>query len=277
MSYLTRAALEAALVGGTCGVVGVQVVLRRLGFFAAALAHASFPGAVLAGILGLSAYAGAGVAGVLVVLTVAALHRTAGHSATVGVVLAAALALGVVLASARSGASRDVAAYLAGHLLTVQPRDLAVAATAAVLVAAALALLGKELLLAAFDRTALAAQGYPVLALDLAVLALVEIAVLAALPAAGTVLVLGLLAAPAATARCWTGSPGTLAAAAAALGAAEGVTGVALSQRYDLAGGAAVVLVGCTVLAAVLAAALAAALAVALAARRLPSGVRRWR
>lgn len=39
-----RAVAEVILVGALAGLIGVQVVLRRLSFFTMALTHASFPG-----------------------------------------------------------------------------------------------------------------------------------------------------------------------------------------------------------------------------------------
>jgi ABC-type Mn2+/Zn2+ transport system permease subunit len=50
--FARRALVEAVMVGGLCGAVGVHVLLRRLPFFTMALGHATFPGVVLAGLLG---------------------------------------------------------------------------------------------------------------------------------------------------------------------------------------------------------------------------------
>ena len=71
--FARRALLEAVMVGGLCGVVGVHVLLRRLPFFTMALGHATFPGVVLAGLLGISLFAGAAAFGAVVVVVVALL------------------------------------------------------------------------------------------------------------------------------------------------------------------------------------------------------------
>ena len=55
---MRRALVEAVLVGALCGVVGVHVVLRRLPFFTVTVAHATFPGVVLAAIIGIGELTG---------------------------------------------------------------------------------------------------------------------------------------------------------------------------------------------------------------------------
>ena len=59
----------AALVGG---VVGVHVVLRRLPFLVMGLTHATVPGLVIAGLLGVNLLAGTLAFGVVVVAVVGA-------------------------------------------------------------------------------------------------------------------------------------------------------------------------------------------------------------
>jgi manganese/iron transport system permease protein len=243
--FAQRALLEAVMVGALCGLVGVHVLLRRLPFFTMAMGHATFPGVVLAAIAGVNLLLGAGLFGVLVVVLVALLGARERVDATsaVGVVLAGAFALGVLLLSAQAGFARDLTAYLVGSIVTVQPGDLATTAVAGAGVLAALAALHKELLLGAFDRAGLAALGYPVLALDVALLLLVEATLVTAIPAVGTILAVALLCAPAAAARLWTDRLGATMALSAGLGAASGVVGLAISQHWRVAAGAAIVLV----------------------------------
>ncbi|MCU1350946.1 MAG: ABC-type transporter, integral rane subunit [Acidimicrobiales bacterium] len=238
-------ALVEVLVAGTiCGVVGVHVVLRRMSFLTIALTHATFPGLVLAGLLGVSLVGGTLVFGLVVVAAIALLgqaDRLESSTAT-GVVLSGGFALGVLLVSAREGFSRDLSAYLVGSVATVSRSDIVLTAAVGVAVLVVLALLGKELVLGAFDPAALAALGYPVLALELVALVLVEVTVVTSLPAMGTILSVALLVSPAATARLWTERVGTAMVLAAALGAASGAVGLAVSTRFDVAAGASIAL-----------------------------------
>jgi len=255
--FARRALLEAVMVGGLCGTVGVHVLLRRLPFFTTALGHATFPGVVLAGLLGVNLFAGAALFGVVVVVVVALLgsRERVDDTSAVGVTLSGAFALGVLLLSAQAGFSRDLTAYLVGSIVTVQRGELVTTAVAGAAVLGVLAVLHKELVLGAFDRGALAALGYPVLALDVALLLLVEATVVTSIPAVGTILAVALVVAPAATARLWTERLGATMAVAAALGAASGVVGLAISLHWRVAAGATIALVAgavfaCSMLAA---------------------------
>ena len=232
----------AALVGG---VVGVHVVLRRLPFLVMGLTHATFPGLVIAGLLGVNLLAGTLAFGVVVVAVIVALGAAdqVESSSAIGVVLAAGFALGVVLLSASDGFARDLSAYLVGSVATVSPTDVWITAAAALVVLGGLALLHKELVLGAFDAGSLAALGYPVLVLDLVLFVGIEVTVVTALPAMGTILCVSLLVAPAAAARLWSDDLVATMAIAAALGVTAGAAGLAISVAAHTAAGATVALV----------------------------------
>jgi manganese/iron transport system permease protein len=250
--YTRRALLEVILVGALCGAIGVHVVLRRLSFFTMAMTHATFPGIVLASLLGVNLLLGTGVFGVLLVLTVAGLwtRRGTDQTSAVGVVLSGGFALGVVLLSAQSGFTKDLSAYLVGSILTVDGNDLVVTAIVAVAVLALLVLLGKELLLAAFDPTALVAMGYSATALNIVLLLAVETTVVVAVPAVGTILSVALIVAPAATARLWCERITPMMITATGIGIVSGVIGLSVSQLVDVAAGAAIVITACLIFAA---------------------------
>jgi ABC-type Mn2+/Zn2+ transport system permease subunit len=243
--FARRALVEAVLAGGFCGLVGVYVLLRRLPFLTVALAHATFPGAVLAELLGLNLLVGAGLFGVVVALAVVGLgaRERVEETSAVGVVLAGAFALGVLLLSAQPGFSRDVSAFLVGSILTVQEGDLVATAVTGLAVLGVLAALHKELVLGAFDRNGLAALGYPVAVLDLALVLCIQLTLVTALPAVGAMLAVALVVAPAATARLWTDRLGPAMVLAPALGIASAVVGLTLSQHVRVAAGASIVLV----------------------------------
>jgi len=245
--YARRALIEALLVGALCGLVGVHVVLRRLSFFTMAMTHATFPGVVLAALVGVDLLLGSGLFGVLVVLGVSWLttRPRSDSAAAVGVVLSAGFALGVVLLSAQAGFTRDLSAYLVGSIVTVQAGDLVKTALVLAAVALTLALVGKELVFGAFDRGGMVAAGYPAGRLDLLLLLVVELTVVTSVPAVGTIQAVALIVAPAAAARLWSDRIGPTTALAVLLGMASGVVGLAVSQAYQVAAGAAIVLAAC--------------------------------
>jgi ABC-type Mn2+/Zn2+ transport system permease subunit len=244
-----HAVLEAVLVSCAAALVGVQVVLRRLAFFTMAMTHATFPGVVLAAILGFSVYLGGALIGLLAALAVVGLTRRRGHdpSAATAVALAFGFALGVALLSAQNGFTKDLSAYLVGSILTVSTGDLLVAAGVLVGVALVLVLTHRQLVFAAFDPVGARAAGYPVAALDLLMLLLIEAVVLTALPVVGTILALALVVAPAAAARLWTDRLSTMTAVAVVIGVGSALGGLWLSRTYDVAAGGAISLLASAV------------------------------
>jgi len=248
---IRRALLEAVLVGALCGAVGVHVLLRRLPFFTLALSHATFPGVVLASLLGVSVYLGGALAALGLVLAVAVIGSTRRLEASTatGVALAGAFATGVLLQTAQTGASRNLAGFLVGDILTVNASDLATTVAFGLVVVAVLALFHKELIFAAFDPIGARAAGYETAKLEVLVLIGVALTVVTSIRAVGTILAVALLVTPALAARQWTSSVGRMMFLGAALGALSGVGGIAASSQWGIADGSAIALTATTLLA----------------------------
>ncbi len=242
--FFQRAAIEAVLVGSLCGAVGVHVLLRRLPFFVVAMSHATFPGVVIASVLGFSIVAGGIGFGLLVVLGIVALGsvRALDDSSAIGVVLAGSFAIGVLVLSSRASASRDLSAFLVGQILTVTPADIATTVAVGVVLLAVLVALHKELIHGAFDPAGLGALGYSTRALDLIVLVAITVALVTSVPAVGTLLSVALLTVPALAARQWVERVVPMMVVAAAIGAGSGLLGLCLSAAFDVAAGGAIAL-----------------------------------
>ncbi len=244
---LRRALLEAVLVGALCGAVGAHVVLRRLPFFTITVAHATFPGIVLATIVGLSELVG----GLLFVfMLILAIYVVAGErrldtNTAVGVALAGSFGLGVMLQSTQNGFSKDLTAILVGSVLTVQRHDVVTTFIVGMVVLCALIATHKELVYRAFDPQGAEAQGYRRV-LDLVLLLAVGATVVATIPAVGTILAVALLSVPAMTARLVTRRVGTAMVVGAGYGAASSVLGLTASAEWNYAAGASIALASAT-------------------------------
>jgi ABC-type Mn2+/Zn2+ transport system permease subunit len=171
------------------------------------------------------------------------------------VALAAGFALGVALLSARSGFTKDLAAFLAGSILTVTTGDLAVAGAVLTVLLVVTALFGKELLFTAFDRDGARAAGYRTGLLELVVLLLAEAVIVTSVPAVGAILAVSLIVAPAGAARLWTDRVASMSVLATAIGLGCGLGGLWLSARFDVAAGGAISLLAAAVFVASLLAA----------------------
>jgi manganese/iron transport system permease protein len=251
--FMQRALLEAVLLGVVGAVVSVFVVLRRLAFVSDVLTHTVFPGVVIgflvAGTGGI--VWGALVFAVLsaVLLTVLGARARVTEDASMAIVLTAFFAFGVILVSRRSSFTTDLTAFLFGRILTVDRSQILVTAVLGAAVLLMLGLLGKELLLRAFDPAGAEARGYRVLVLDLVLNLAVALVVVAAVRAVGTVLVIALLVVPGAAGRLLSDRLAGITVAAIVTAALAGWLGLVASWQASvnhglrLASGATVVLV----------------------------------
>jgi ABC-type Mn2+/Zn2+ transport system permease subunit len=247
LPFLRDALLELVLLAVAGGVLGAWIVLRRLAFFTHAVGSATFPGLVAADASGVSPT----LAGLAVGLGYAGGVERAGRAGrepgtATALLLVAALAAGVVLASDvfESGAAVD--RLLFGTLLGLDTVDLALSAAAATLAAAGSLALGRTWAAVAFDPDGAGALGVPAALADFLLLALVSVAAVAAIPAVGALLVTAIYVLPAASARLLTSSVSGLIALALALALAEGVVGLYLAYWLDVPPGPPVAVLGAT-------------------------------
>jgi ABC-type Mn2+/Zn2+ transport system permease subunit len=239
--FLRRAFLELALVGLATGPLGCWVVFYELSYGAESLAHALFPGLVVAALAGIPLLVG-GAAGVLVAAAaIAVLGRTPelGRDTSVAVVVTSLFGLGVLLALSPSSPP-GIQELLFGDVLAVTTTDLAVTAALAAGVLGALAALHRQLLVVGFDRGSARAFGASPLRVDLALLGLVAAGVLVGVQSHGNLLVVAVIVGPAATARLLTRRIVPMMALASELALAAAVAGLYLSYYADLAAGASV-------------------------------------
>lgn len=248
LPFLREALVELVLLAVTGGVLGAWVVLRRLAFFSHAAGSATFPGLVVADASGVSPT----LAGLAVALGYAGGVQRAGragreHGEATALLLVAALATGVILASDvfESGAAVD--RLLFGTLLGLGTTDLAISAAVAVIATAAAIALGRTWSAVGFDPESARALGLPAGRADLLLLGLVAVAAVAAIPAVGALLVTAVYVLPAAAARMLTGSIRGLVTCALALALAEGVAGLYLAYWLDVPPGPPVAVLGAVV------------------------------
>ena len=254
LSFMRTAVVELVLLAVAGGLLGAWIVLRRLAFFAHAVGGATFPGLVLADASGLRPLVAAlavalAYAGVVWRAGVRAVGRAA--DAVTGLVLAAALGVGVILASDVFESGARVDSLLFGSLLAIEPGDVWAAAFAAALVVVATLALGPAWLASGFDREGTRAIGARVGAADALLLGLVAVTVVASLPAVGALLTAALFIVPAATVRLVAPTVRALLVGSVLLAVAEGVVGAYLALWLDAPPGPAVALLGGAVFALV--------------------------
>jgi ABC-type Zn uptake system ZnuABC Zn-binding protein ZnuA/ABC-type Mn2+/Zn2+ transport system permease subunit len=246
LEFVQRGVLEVLLLSGAAGLLGTWIVMRGLSFYAHAVGTAAFPGLVLADGLGFSAPLGAFAAALVFAFGVERLARRprAGYDSLTALVLVAALAAGVVLASDVFHSGGDVDSLLFGSLLLTGTRDLVLAAGASAAAIAATLTLGPRWLARGFDPAAARAMGLRSQLPDAALLVLVAFAVVASLTAIGALLATSLFVVPAATVRLWTQRLPVWQLGSVALAAAQGIAGLWLSVELNTPPGPTVAVMG---------------------------------
>jgi len=242
--FMQRAMAELVLVGIIGGVLGCWVIFYELSYSAESLAHALFPGLVVAALAGVPLLIGGavGVLGAAILVATAGRTPEIGHDAAVAVVITGLFGLGVVLALSPASPP-GLAGLLFGDLLGVTGSDIKLAATLATAAIIALVLCHRLLLAVGFDRSAARAFGARPLVADLALLTLLAAAILIGVQGLGNLLVLAVIIGPAATARLYASRMTPMMALAAAIAIAGGAAGLYLSYYADTAAGASVAIV----------------------------------
>lgn len=245
-AFAQRALLATVLLAVGGGLLGTVVVLRDLPFFAHAVGAGSYPALVLGAIWGGSVYA-MGFSGAILfagLLWLVSLGRGADprvRDTRTGLLVAAALAAGAVLASSYGGdasVSINPEAILFGSVLTVDSTALSFAALLTAVVALGVFMRGDHWLAAGFDRGA--ASGLGVSRNDALMLQIVALAVAAALPLTGALMAGALIVIPAATARMLVKRAATMTLVSPLIAVFAGVLGLYLSLAFDLPSGASI-------------------------------------
>jgi manganese/zinc/iron transport system permease protein len=249
--------LAAMLAGGTCGLLGSFLVLRRESLVGDALSHAVLPGIVLGFALtgaraGLPMLIGAMVAGLAAVALIALVQKAArlDPAAAIGAVFTTFFAIGLVLLEVTGARSvdldldcvlfgqletlvwtegRDLGSLFDAQALAALPRQLGLLAGVALAVGLAVAALWRPIKLVCFDPAYAQALGIPGRWIEIGLALMVAAAAVAAFEAVGSILVVAMLVCPAAALRLMTDRYAVQVLGGAALGAGLGAVGYALA------------------------------------------------
>lgn len=273
-------------IAALCGVLSVFVVLKRMAFIGQGISHAAFGGvgAAVLGALAADLYVPAWqgalasplardavVAAFCVIsaVVIGYLSRRGRFSedTAIGIVLVAAMALGVVLLDVRArwlseaigsglltrgqvGYTPSFHYLLFGDILSITRSDVVVAGVLTGIVIATTIALFKELVFFAFDEETAGVFGVPIRALYYGLLVCLGVAIVASMRSLGVVLASALLVLPGAAARCWSRRIGIVTILSALLAVAGVAAGLLLAiQLRFLSPGPVIVLTLCLLLA----------------------------
>jgi zinc/manganese transport system permease protein len=234
----------------SAGPIGVFLMLRRMSLVGDAMAHAILPGVAIGFLVaGLDVFAmtlGGLAAGLIIALLAGAVSRTTKlqEDASLAVFLLVSLALGVVIVTANGIDIDRLMTFLFGETAAKMSADkLLVIDGNATISLIALALIYRPLVLDCVDpgflRSVSRADGIA----HLTFLVLLVLNLINAFHALGTLLGVGIIIIPAATARFWTRDISTMIALAIGSGLLSGFVGLLFAFHAAVPAGPAVTLV----------------------------------
>lgn len=208
--YAIWAGLAASVVSG---IIGSYVVVKRIVFISGSISHSVLGGIGFClwlerakGIEWLSPLYGALVAAILSALIIGwiRIHYQQREDTVIAALWSVGMAVGVIFISQTPGSNVELTNYLIGNILWVTPTDLKILCVLDLLTIACVFCLHKRFLAICFDEEQAALQGLRVHALYLFLLVLTAISIVLLIQVVGIILVMTMLAIPAAIANLFT-------------------------------------------------------------------------
>ncbi len=243
--FQIRALLGGLLAALMSSFVGVWLVLRGMSFFGDAFVHGVVPGIAAAVLFNFSPYLGAALAALVMVTLMELVHRTTSlkEDTAIGLLFVGMMALGVVLISRADSFQGSLTAILFGDALGVTWGDIGVQLLFVVGVGVMSLVLYRPLMALSFSPDNAEALGMRPQLTHWLLLLMIAAAVIGSFQAVGTLLVLGLLIGPAATAALITRTVPRMIIASLIIGVVSVTVGLILSYHLGTAAGASMALV----------------------------------
>lgn len=239
------ALLAGILVSISCGIIGTFIVLRGLAFIGDALAHGVLPGIALALLFGFPGLLGAVVGAVVMIGGISLItHRSRLSSDTaIGLLFVGMLALGVVIVSRSSSFSGDLVRVLFGEILGISPSVLLIQLGSTLIVLVTVIICARPFLMLCFSPEQAQVAGFSASLYHNIMLALIALTVITSFQTVGTLLVFGMLLAPAGAGALIARRITSMMVWACIFGSLSVYLGLLISYHLNLAAGASIILV----------------------------------
>jgi len=244
-AFMVNALNAGVLVAIACGVVGTFVILRGLAFIGDALAHGVLPGIAGAILLGFPGIIGAVVGALAMIMGISLITRRSRLSSdtAIGLLFVGMLALGVVIVSRSTTFSGDLVSILFGEILGISQQAIMIQLFAMLLIVTTAIICLRPFLLLCFNPEQAQVSGFSTRLYHNIMLALVALTVIVSFQTVGTLLVFGMLLAPAGAGALIARRIESMMVLAAGFGSLAVYFGLLISYYFDLAAGASIVLV----------------------------------
>lgn len=232
------------LVSVACGIIGTFTVLRGLAFIGDALAHGVLPGIAVAILLGIPGIIGATGGAILMIAGISLVTRRTRLSSdtAIGLLFVGMLALGVLIVSRSPAFSGDLVRVLFGEILGISTQAILIQLVATIIILVTTVICFRPFLLLCFNPEQAQVSGFSASLYHNIMLALVAITVIVSFQTVGTLLVFGMLLAPAGAGALIARRIETMMIWAVFFGSVSVYIGLLASYHFNLAAGSAIVL-----------------------------------
>jgi ABC-type Mn2+/Zn2+ transport system permease subunit len=243
--FMAQALLAGVLVSIACAIAGTFIVLRGLAFIGDALAHGVLPGIAVAILVGFPGIIGAAVGAAFMIggITLITQRSRLSSDTAIGLLFVGMLSLGVVIVSRSSSFSGDLTRILFGEILGISVGSILIQLVATLVVMAIALICARPFLLLSLDPEQAQVAGFSSRLYHNLMLLMIAITVIVSFQTVGTLLVFGLLLAPAGAGALLAKRVEAMMGWAALFGALSMYFGLLVSYHFNLAAGAAIILV----------------------------------
>jgi ABC-type Mn2+/Zn2+ transport system permease subunit len=243
--FMVQALMAGALVSVACAIAGTFVILRGLAFIGDALGHGVLPGIAVALLVGFPGILGAAISAALMIGGITLITRRSRLSSdtAIGLLFVGMLSLGVVLVSRSNSFSGDLTSILFGEILGISAGAILSQLVATVIIIAIAIICSRPFLLLSFDPEQAQVAGFSYRLYHNLMLLMIAITVIVSFQTVGALLVFGLLIAPAGAGALLSRRIWVMMIYASGLGILSTYLGLLISYHFNLAAGAAIILV----------------------------------
>ena len=244
-AFMVHALIAGILVSVACAIAGTFVILRGLAFIGDALAHGVLPGIAVSLLAGFSGIIGAAVGAAFMIGGITLITRRSRLSSdtAIGLLFIGMLALGVVIVSRSNSFSGDLTSILFGEILGIGMQAILIQLIGTIVIAIIAVICARPFLLLSFDPEQAEVAGFSVSLYHNVMLFMIALTVIVSFQTVGTLLVFGLLIAPAGAGALLARRIEVMMAWAVLFGALSMYFGLLISYHFNLAAGASIILV----------------------------------
>ncbi|HXZ95213.1 MAG TPA: zinc ABC transporter permease AztB [Dehalococcoidia bacterium] len=242
--FMVHALVAGVLVAIACAVAGTFVILRGMAFIGDALAHGVLPGIAVAFLVGFSGILGAAIGAALMIggITLITQKSRLSTDTAIGLLFVGMLSLGVVIVSRSTSFSGDLTSMLFGEILGISFQTIWIQLAATVIIIVIATICARPFLLLSFDPEQAQVAGFSPRLYHNIMLVVIAVTIVASFQAVGTLLVFGLLIAPAGAGALLARRISAMMAWALGFGVLSIYLGLLISYYFSLAGGASIIL-----------------------------------